>query len=250
MRHRLGAIRSGAELAVEADPRDGAARARHRHRHHRAADPQPALAATRPAIRGGKSAAVPAARSALVWSRRLKATATRCSPIPRRTRWRPRSIRACRTTRGLCRRHSVRQDPVGAGDGAVEGYPHDPGVRRRREGGHVHLRIGRRRLNDASHRRALSPERGLHGDPRAVPRRRLPAGDMAGRVDFAFSPIARRCPTSAPGAFALAVSAASARPRCRTCRPRSRRATRIPITCSGRAARAGGDAARDHQPAA
>ena len=57
---------------------------------------------------------------------------------------------------------------------------------------------------------------------------------MTGRVDFCYSTIAPRCRSSATASSSRSRSRRrSAVPRCRTCRPRSSSATRIPTTPSG-----------------
>ena len=126
-----------------------------------------------------------------------------------------------------------------AGHRAVEGHQDlkefvDDGQGQARR---LHLRLGRRRLDDASDRRALPSERRLQAVHVPFRGGGFRPEVTSGRVDFAFSPIAVAVPdiTRRPAAGARVSAPQDAPRRCPTCRPRWRPAIRIPTTRSGSA---------------
>ena len=88
-------------------------------------------------------------------------------------------------TRDFAAVASFGTDADRAGDGAVKRHHDHPAVRHRGQGKRqFHLRVGRRRIDHASHRRAVPAERRLRGGPRSVQRRRLPARGGVGARRF------------------------------------------------------------------
>ena len=113
-------------------------------------------------------------------SPRPNPTATRCSGN-HVARHRASDLHepALRRAARLRRRRGDRQHADRAGDRAAR-VSSGPGAGCCRQGqaGHIHLRVRRGGIDHASDRRALPAERRLRGNPRAVPRRRLPARDL------------------------------------------------------------------------
>ena len=204
-----------------------------------------------------RTAAARAARSAPPRPPRPIRTATRSSRSPPRTPSRRRSIRTCRYD---VTRDFVAVVPFGRMPTALIISP-SKGIKTVQElvaeakakPGDVHLRLGGRRIDDASDHGAIPAERGDYRRPCAVPRRRLPPGGGIGARRFRIlADRAWRCPNVRDGRLlALAVSArdrASALPG-RADHARGR-LPELRLCALARHVRAGEDAARHRRPAA